>query len=174
MKLNWGVLIACLIFFLVGFMLCRLFFLRTITTSSVKQSHSTITFTIPQIELPQNWSSKTNLQGNSFETAFTLNTGIKTQGTLNTDNAIDYYTFTLKDPSQIVIDLTDVPKALFWVLYDNQQKEIASTYRTGSNGGSTQVALDNPGKYYLKVWADYHELVNYPYTIRLSILPFLE
>ncbi len=176
MKLkNWVWIILCILFFLCGFFISKVTLYSTATTVITNNSKQTaISFSIPQVPLPADWSSKKNLPGNTFDTAFTLNPGIKTQGTFNTSNAIDYYTFDLKDPSQIAVDVTDVPKALFWVLYDSSQKEVASTYRTGSMGGSTQIALNNPGKYYIKVWADYHELVNYPYTIRLSILPYFE
>lgn len=161
---------ACFIFFILGVSIGRQFFIQTITFNKNNQKQSTTAFNIPQIPIPP----QDSLPGNSFDSAFILNPGIKTQGTLNTNNAIDYYTFDLKDPSQIVVDITDVPKALFWILYDSSQKEIASSYRSGTLGGSTQIALNNPGKYYIKVWADYHELVNYPYTIRLSILPYFE
>lgn len=141
------------------------------TPTSVK---STIPFNIPQVPLPPDWALKEGQPGNSFGTSFPLNPGIKTQGTLNTDNAIDYYVFSLKDPSQIIVDVTDIPKSLYWILYDNQFKELASAYRKGTSSGSTQISLQNPGKYYLKVWSDYNEVANYPYTIRLSILPYFD
>ena len=135
---------------------------------------SPFVFDVPQVPLPADWTAKENLPGNSFETAPELATGVQTQGTFNTDNVIDYYFFNLKNPSQIIVNITNVPKSLYWVLYDSNQNEIASTYRSGASQGSTQIALQNPGKYYMKIWADYHTLTNYPYTIRLSILPYFD
>ncbi len=168
------IILLCICFFLGGFGVARLFFVRTVTISSIKRTHSVITFSVPQVPLPPDWSSKASLPGNSFETAFSLIPGVATQGTINDNDAIDFYSFTLKDPSHIIVDVTDVPKSLYWVLYDDQRKQIATTYRSGSTTGSTQVLIQNPGTYYIEVWADYHELSNYPYTIRLSILPYFE
>lgn len=170
-------IIACVVFFFAGVIVAKNWFAfpnQTTTVSQKPTKPSILTFTIPQISLPSDWSSKENLPGNSFGTALALNPGIKTQGTFNDNNAIDYYVFNLKDPSQVILNVTDVPKALYWVLYNDQLQEMASTYRTGASAGSTQMAIQNPGKYYIKVWADYHTLTNYPYTIRLNILPYFE
>lgn len=178
MKVNnplWSI-VACIGFFLVGLFVGRKWLKLPIymTNSSKPAKSALLTFNVPQISLPPNWSSKENLPGNSFETAFSLNTGVQTQGTLNEDNAVDYFFFTLKDSSQVIIDVTNVPKSLYWVLYDSEFREVTSTYRTGASKGSTQVSLHNAGKYYIKVWADYTDLTNYPYTIRLNILPNFE
>ncbi len=115
-----------------------------------------------------------NQPGNSFATAYSLDPGIQTQGTLSNDNAIDYYTFNVKGPSQVFLNITNIPKRLYWVLSDSNYNEIASIYRKGVSTGSTQVDVQNPGKYYVKIWADYNETTNFPYAIRLSILPYFE
>jgi hypothetical protein len=135
---------------------------------------SVVAFTIPQIPLPSNWETQEKLPGNSFDNAFPLNPGIKTQGTLNGDNVLDFYTFSLSGSSDVILNVTNVPKALYLVLYDQNKNQIASTYRTGAVQGSTQVNLQYAGKYYIKVWADCHTVTNYPYTIRLSIMPDFE
>ncbi len=173
---GWIFVFACAVLFFVGMIVGKFWvMLPTGMTAVQKPTKSGITtFNVPQIPLPPGWSSKENLPGNSFATAYSLDPGIKTQGTLNIDNAIDFYTFSLKNPSQIIINITDVPKALYWVLYNDQFKELASTYRKGESQGSTQISLQDPGKYYIKVWADYQQLTNYPYTIRLNILPYFE
>lgn len=155
------------------------FYIGKITTIAMKpkmttQKKSLVAFNIPQVPLPPDWSQKENLPGNSFETAIPLTIGFQTQGTINENNVIDYYSFVLKSPSKVIFDITNVPKSLYWILYDNTHKEIASSYRTGLLSGSSQVSLQNPETYYIKVWADYSQWTNYPYTIRLSILPFVE
>lgn len=167
---------ACVVFFIIGIFVGRTWYMLSLHVAINQPSTNStlLTFNIPQVPLPSDWTSKENLPGNSFATAYPLNAGIETQGTLDVENIIDYYTFSIKDPSQIILNVTDIPKALYWVLYDGQYKEIASTYRTGVAKGSTQLALENPGKYYIRVWADYHQLTNYPYTIRLNILPYFE
>jgi len=174
-KDGWSIT-ACVVFFIVGVIVGRNWFMFPAHTTNFPQStrSNSLTLDIPQVPLPPDWLSKEDLAGNSFKTAFSLSPGIQTQGTINDNNAIDYYFFALKNPSQIVINVTNVPKALYWVLYDDKFNEVTSTYRKGAIQGSTQVALQNPGKYYIKVWADYHAFTNYPYTIRLTILPYFE
>lgn len=174
-----GVITACvacsLVFFVLGFLASRSAFVRVVTVSPDQKSQSSvIKFDIPQVPLPSDWAAKENLPGNSFSTAFLLNPGIDTQGTINDSNAIDYFSFSIKDPSQIVIDITNVPKSLYWIVYDSAYKQVAASYRTGSTSGSSHVLLQNAGTYYIKVWADYHDYANYPYNIRLSILPYFE
>ncbi len=171
---DWSLIIVCIAFFLVGVIVGGNWFPNHAATLPKPTKSNSLTLDIPQVPLPPDWAAKEDLPGNSFGTSLPLSPGIQTQGTIDDNNAIDYYFFTLKNPSQIVINVTNVPKALYWVLYDDKFNEVTSTYRKGSTLGSTQVALQNPGKYYIKVWADYHAFTNYPYTIRLTILPFFE
>lgn len=131
----------------------------------------TVTFQVPQIPLPADWNLKEKLPGNSFKTSFKLDPGIETQGTLNNDNALDYYYFDVKDASDIILNVTNVPKSLYWALYDSKYNEVASSYRKGTTKGSSQISLTDAGRYYIKVWADYSQVTNFPYAIRLSILP---
>ncbi len=177
------VVISCVLFLsAIGLIVTRIRFFSTaniVTTAKIvpqaNVSQLLPAFDVHNPPLPPGWSSKESLPGNSFATAFSLNPGVKTQGTLNVENALDYYVFTLKDPSQIIIDVTDVPKTLSWVLYDAQFKEVAYTLRSGTKEGSTKISIQNPGKYYIRVWADYSgDSTNFPYTIRLSILPFFD
>lgn len=167
------IVISCAFFFFVGIGFDKMITFTSKTTVSI-QKKSLLTFSIPQVPLPSDWSQKENLPGNSFETAIPLSIGIQTQGTLNENNVIDYYSFTLKDPAKVLFDITNVPKSLYWILYDSNFKEIAASYRTGTASGTSQVSLQNQGLYYIKVWADYSQWTNYPYTIRLSVLPFIE
>lgn len=177
MKLKrWLWLIPCIGALFIGIFVGRLLSIFPIdmTISSKAHTNSILTLNVPQIPIPSDWAKKENLPGNSFKSAFSLNTGINTQGTLNENNVIDYYFFILQNPSQVVVNVTNIPKALYWVLYDSDFHEVSSTYRTGASEGSTQIALQNPGKYYVKVWADYHQTTNYPYTIRLNVLPYFD
>ncbi len=170
-------LIFCLLFFFVAVEIIARVWLLHNPNTNVKSNVTQLlpAFDVHNPPLPPGWQSKENLPGNSFATAFQLNPGVKTQGTLNADNALDFYFFNLKEPSQIIIDVTDVPKTFSWILYDAQFKEVAYTLRSGTTEGSTKVTIQNPGKYYIRTWAEYGQTyTNFPYTIRLSVLPFFD
>lgn len=145
---------------------------------SSRQSSNNNVFKIPDGLLnqivPPSWNQKTNLPGNSFSTATKLQTGLDTQGTLTPGNITDYYTFNLKQAANIIVTVANVPKDFGFILYDSSYTEVAHTLRYGSTAGTTTIKITNAGKYYLKVFGNYTEVVNVPYTIRVSVLPFFE
>lgn len=124
--------------------------------------------------LPNTWKTNENQPGNSFATAVKIQSGYETQGTLNPGNILDYYTFDLSQPADIIVTVTDVPKQFGFILYDGNYNEIAHTFRSGSTEGTTKINVPTAGKYYLKVFGNYKEIVNVPYTIRYSVLPISE
>lgn len=131
----------------------------------VKETNPSSPLTVP---LPANWKFQEALPGNSFATAFDLTPGYDTEGTLNPGNILDYYVFSLKQPSKITVSVTNVPSDFAMAFYNNNFNEIGHTIRNGSIGGSTILSLQS-GKYYIKVIGNYTEVTNNPYTIRLDI-----
>lgn len=126
------------------------------------------------LPIPQSWKSVENQPSNSFATAIDLVPGYDTQGTLGPGNILDYYKFTIKQPAKVQMTVSNLPQEFNSVYYDANYNEIGHTLRTGSISGVTVISLQNPGKYYVKIFGNYTDVVNLPYTIRVSILPFFE
>ena len=117
--------------------------------------------------------SKTE-RNNTVEQATPLVPGYETQATLVSEDDVDFYNFTLDNAARVKIDLRNLPEKFDLYLYDQNHKLIASSFRYGIDEAVTLITLPSTGKYYIKVGSSYKSGANFPYTIRLSILPFYD
>lgn len=128
--------------------------------------------TLPSLKMTSPTSHSEQEPNDSFATATPLTLGLDTQGTLTTGKDVDYYSFTVPAPGKIQITLDKLPKRYEFYVYDPQKDLIAQSARAGFASTISTVIAQNPGKYYFKMFTNYNEPSNYPYTIRVSVIPF--
>lgn len=112
----------------------------------------------------------------TFDKATLLTPGYATQGKFDTSTDIDMYYFNLENPANVQITLQNLPKEYNVFIYDANKLLIASSLRAGFSESSSVLPLSAPGKYYVKLVTKDKLTINSsnPYTILLSILPFVE
>jgi len=168
-KMKLKITTVIIIIFIIGLGTGLIFEKKISPPATALPENNLIPLNIP---IPSNWKSKESAPGNSFNTAIDIVPGYGTQGTLNPGNILDYFKFNLKDPAKITVTVSNLPQEFGFILYDANLNQVAQTIRSGSTEGTTTISLSNPGKYYIKVFADYTQIVNVPYDIRMSIQPF--
>lgn len=113
----------------------------------------------------------TKTSGTSFDNAIPLKLGYETDGTLKTGRNIDTYYFQLDTTANVRTSLTNLPHEYNTFIYDGNKKLIASSLRSGYLDSSATIGGLHAGKYYIQIVTNYGEPVDYPYTIRVDIIP---
>lgn len=124
-----------------------------------------------QVQQPS--TPKNIYSGNNFDEATPLKPGYETPGKFSNENEVDVYSFQVDTPANIKTELKNVPFQYTLEIYNFNRKLVASANRVGFKESSSVFELPNAGSYYIKISASYKQLTNSPYSITLTVQPFL-
>lgn len=150
-----GILLICLVL--------AVFLLSTAYFQKIKQTnHNIIVKKFREIE-----------PDNTIATANKIGLNQEIDGSLLNKNDKDFYQFSIDRLSNVHIDANNSTINHFTIIIlDSHKKPIGISANVGISKQTIELALSNPGEYYLEISSNDENIKNAPYHFSIQILPY--